>query len=42
MLLTADDENTGSIRTIESCGGVKTESGVKDGSIPYGRYWINL
>jgi predicted acetyltransferase len=42
VLLTADDTNTGSVRTILSQNGIKTESGIKENAIPYGKYWIEL
>lgn len=42
VLLTADDQNIGSVKTILACGGVKTEFGLKEDGTPYGKYWIEL
>lgn len=39
VLLTADDENEGSVRTILSCGGKLCESSIKENK-SYGKYWI--
>jgi len=41
VLVTCNDDNIGSIRTIEHCGGVFERSGIQDG-VTYLRYWIAL
>lgn len=41
VLLTADDENEGSVRTILSCGGKLHETGMKEHK-SYGKYWIEI
>lgn len=40
VMLTADDQNISSRKTIESCGGIRTESGIKENGSAYGKYWI--
>lgn len=40
VLVTCDDDNIGSARTIEKCGGV-FESTVVDEGVPKRRYWID-
>lgn len=42
VMLTADDDNVGSVQTILNCGGIKKESSVREGNISYGRFWITL
>lgn len=41
-LVTCDDDNTGSIGTIERCGGVLENAVTVEGSAPKRRYWIDL
>lgn len=41
VMLTADDENQGSVKTILSCGGKLYETGKKEQK-SYGKYWIEL
>lgn len=43
VLVTCDDDNVGSARVIESCGGV-LENVVpgRDGSLPRRRYWVKV
>lgn len=40
VMLTVDDQNIASRKTIEFCGGIRTESGIKEDGSPYGKYWI--
>ncbi|EYT49727.1 GNAT family N-acetyltransferase [Brachybacterium muris] len=40
VLVTCDDTNLGSIRTIERCGGVLEDVRDVGGSVPKRRYWI--
>ncbi len=43
VLVTCDDDNVGSIKTIERCGGVLEDVRVVPGStVPKRRYWITL
>lgn len=41
-LVTCQDTNLGSIRTIEACGGVLEDITEKPGTMPMRRYWIEL
>lgn len=41
VLLTADDDNLGSVKTILSLGGILENKKFLDNSI-IGRYWINV
>lgn len=41
-LVICDDSNTGSIRTIEACGGVLEDVTERPGAEPKRRYWIDL
>jgi len=41
-LVTCDDDNPGSIRTIERCGGVLENTIPISGAAPKRRYWIDL
>ncbi|GAB3547048.1 GNAT family N-acetyltransferase [Arthrobacter tumbae] len=41
-LVTCDDDNSGSIGTIERCGGVLEGAVTVEGSAPKRRYWIDL
>ena len=41
-LVTCDDDNPGSIRTIERCGGVLENTIPISGATPKRRYWIDL
>lgn len=41
VLLTADDDNLGSVKTILSLGGILENKKFLDNSI-FGRYWINV
>ncbi|GAB3555439.1 hypothetical protein GCM10027404_32350 [Arthrobacter tumbae] len=41
-LVTCDDDNQGSISTIERCGGVLEDTVAAEGSAPKRRYWIDL
>lgn len=40
VLVTCDDDNTASARTIEACGGVLENIEPIDGAQPKRRYWI--
>lgn len=42
MLTTCDDDNPGSIGTIERCGGVLENTVSVTGATPKRRYWIDL
>lgn len=42
VLVTCDDNNPGSIGTIERCGGVLENTVTVEGSAPWRRYWIDL
>lgn len=41
-LVTCDDDNPGSIRTIERCGGVLEDTRPREGGTLTRRYWIDL
>ena len=41
VLLICDESNVGSIRTIESCGGLLEGPGVEQDAVPTLRYWID-
>jgi predicted acetyltransferase len=40
VLVTCDDDNTGSARVIEACGGVLEDVRTVEGHLPKRRYWI--
>jgi len=43
VLVTCDDDNVGSAKVIESCGGVlKNLVAGREGSVPKRRYWVEI
>lgn len=42
VLVTCDDDNIGSARTIERCGGVLEDKRLSREGVPKRRYWIAL
>jgi len=43
VLVTCDDDNVGSAKVIENCGGVLENVAVgRDGSVPKRRYWVEI
>jgi predicted acetyltransferase len=42
-LVTCDDDNVGSAKVIENCGGVlENVAAGRDGSVPKRRYWVEI
>ena len=43
VLVTCDDDNVGSAKVIENCGGVfENRAAGRDGSVPKRRYWVEI